>query len=305
MDEQKEIKISNWAPIVGRWMIEDGTNGTIRYTGPQGDAIPYGLCISNEHLTEGSVKASVILQAETSGRILLGYRSINERYFMAGLAGYGYAYTITKFIPERGWIGVSLAGAEENLVYNQEYHLETRIVGQRIYLSVNNVRVLEYILKDPLPDGQVGLFTWGKAVVTFQNISVIKRCPKIFVVMQFTEPYQQLYSEVIRPVAEEFGFETYHAGEVYGPGVILDDISQGIIDAKIIIAEVTPANQNVFYELGYAHALRKPTILLAERGKELPFDISGYRCLFYENSIGGKKQVEDTLRKHLQAITHD
>jgi hypothetical protein len=51
--------------------------------------------------------------------------------------------------------------------------------------------------------------------------------------------------------------------------------------------------------LGYAHALRKPTILLADRDKQLPFDISGYRCLFYENTIGGKAKVEEGLRKHL------
>jgi hypothetical protein len=53
------------------------------------------------------------------------------------------------------------------------------------------------------------------------------------------------------------------------------------------------------------HALGKPTILLAERGKQLPFDISGYRVLFYENTIGGKKQVEDGLKKHLAAILRE
>jgi nucleoside 2-deoxyribosyltransferase len=88
--------------------------------------------------------------------------------------------------------------------------------------------------------------------------------------------------------------------------MILHDIAQGIVDAQIVIAEITPANQNVFYELGYAHALAKPTILLAERGKQpLPFDISGYRVLFYDNTIAGKKQVEDGLKKHLQAILRD
>ena len=71
------------------------------------------------------------------------------------------------------------------------------------------------------------------------------------------------------------------------------------------MAEITPPNQNVFYELGYAHALAKPTILLAERGKQLPFDISGYRVLFYDNTIGGKNQVEDGLKKHLTAILRE
>jgi len=87
--------------------------------------------------------------------------------------------------------------------------------------------------------------------------------------------------------------------------LILHDITQGLVDAQIVIAEITPVNQNVFYELGFAHALRKPTILLAEKGKQLPCDVSGYRCLFYENSIGGKKAVEDGLRKHLAAILRE
>ncbi len=96
-----------------------------------------------------------------------------------------------------------------------------------------------------------------------------------------------------------------HADETYGPGLIISDISKQIIDSKIIIADITPANPNVYYEVGYAHALNKPTILIAEKPTELPFDVSPFRTLFYENSIRGKKQVEDGLRKHIQAILTD
>jgi nucleoside 2-deoxyribosyltransferase len=74
------------------------------------------------------------------------------------------------------------------------------------------------------------------------------------------------------------------------------------VEAEVVIAEITPENRNVFYELGYAHALGKPTIMLAERGTDLPFDVSGYRVLLYENTIAGKKQVENGLREHLKAI---
>jgi hypothetical protein len=69
-----------------------------------------------------------------------------------------------------------------------------------------------------------------------------------------------------------------------------------------VIAEITPPNPNVFYELGYAHALDKPTILLAERSSKLPFDVSGYRCIMYDNSIKGKSGLETLLRNHLLAI---
>ncbi|MBI5506613.1 MAG: hypothetical protein HY899_17625 [Deltaproteobacteria bacterium] len=180
--------------------------------------------------------------------------------------------------------------------------LEATLLGQRLHFSVDGVRVLATVLDAPLSGGQIGLYAWGGLPVHFSDASYARRSGKAFVVMQFTTPYQELYAEVIKPVAQDFDLEAYHAGEVYGPGIVLQDIVQGIVDAQVVIAEITPANQNVFYELGYAHALGKPTILLAERGKTLPFDITGYRCVFYDNTIAGKSGVEAALRNHLRAI---
>jgi len=91
---------------------------------------------------------------------------------------------------------------------------------------------------------------------------------------------------------------------VYRPGVILQDIIRGIVESDVIVADITPTeNPNVFYELGYAHALQKPTILLANRQIEkLPFDVSGYRVIFYDDTIGVKRDIEGTLEKHLESI---
>lgn len=88
--------------------------------------------------------------------------------------------------------------------------------------------------------------------------------------------------------------------------MILNDIIASIRSASVIIADITPDNPNVFYEVGYAHALAKPTILLCEKGirNKLPFDVSGFRTIFYDNTIGGKRQIEDKLRSHLQSIDY-
>jgi hypothetical protein len=299
----EDVRVSSWAPIVGRWTI---TDDEVAYLGPvEGQPSPYGICVSNVWIEEGVGKACVRLSSNTSGRIPLGYRSPTDPYLTVGLAGYRHAYTITEFDPSLGWRGVSNAGNEENLSVEKEYMIEVEVRGQRVNLTVDGVRVLDYVLGHPLTAGQMGLFTWGEKEVRFRAITAQTLPGKVFVVMQFSSPYEQLYKEVIQPVAKEFGLYAYHAGEVFGPGVILKDIAQSITEAKIVIAEVTAPNSNVFYELGYAHALGKPTILLAERGKQLPFDIAGYRCLFYENSIGGKREVEDALKKHLKAILHD
>ena len=120
--------------------------------------------------------------------------------------------------------------------------------------------------------------------------------------MKFEETYDNLYREVIRPVCEKSGFDVHRADDVFRPGIILQDIINSLLDSDLVIAEVTPPNPNVFYELGYAHALAKPTVLLARRGGELPFDISGYRVIFYDDTIGGKPQVEKTLDRHLANI---
>jgi hypothetical protein len=298
--------LTSWAPLVGRWRLAL-PDQQLSYLGtkePGGH--PYGVCVSEPRLSEVELTVTVTIgnrSADSSGRVLLGYRNLNERYISAGIGGYGAAYNVTEYLPSIGWRSLALAGLAENLEPGRPYRITVRVAGQRLSLTVDQVRVLEVQLDSPLPDGQVGLFAWGTAEVIFKTPSFVARPARVFVVMQFSEPYQDLYNDVIRPVAAEFGLDAYHVGDVFGPGVILNDIAQGIVDARIVLAEVTPANPNVFYELGYAHALGKPTILLAERGRQLPFDVSAYRCLFYENTIAGKKHVEDALRKHLSAIT--
>jgi hypothetical protein len=306
MNEQNQA-ITNWASIFGRW---DFKSGIATYLGPPHPTpTPFGICISNVRFSDGEARVIVRLpksdggvSADASAYILFGYRSPSEEYFGAGLAGYSSAYTIMRSEPSRGFLGVALAGNKENLVAEQPYQVSVRLRGQNVLLEVNGIRVLEHVLEAPIPNGQLGLFAYGSGQVQFSETSVTEERGLVFVIMQFSSPYQELYKDVIQSVVEQFGLRAYHAGEVFTPGIILNDIVNGIAGAKIVIADITPPNQNVFYEVGYAHALKKPTILLVERGKQLPFDISGYRCLFYENSIAGKSKLEDGLRMHLKSI---
>ena len=149
---------------------------------------------------------------------------------------------------------------------------------------------------------QVGLYAQGQGPVKFDSVEVSTQAYSAFVVMQFTEQFNELYDEVIRPVCEGLEIDAYRASDIYRPGVIFQDILQGLDGSNVVIADVTPANPNVFYELGYSHALKKPVVLLAERETPLPFDISGYRVIFYDNTIGGKSAVEADLRRHLTSI---
>ena len=136
----------------------------------------------------------------------------------------------------------------------------------------------------------------------FEDVSAQRTDPRLFVAMQFSEPFDTLYEKVVKPTAESKGLQVVRIDELARPGIIFQDIQREISESQVVIAEITAANSNVFYELGYAHALNKPTILLAQRGKELPFDIRSYRVIFYDDTIGGKPALEETLEKHLLGL---
>lgn len=107
-----------------------------------------------------------------------------------------------------------------------------RLIGQRISLSVDDVRVLDHVLDEPLPEGQLGLFAWGEQSTTFQDVYVRDQPGTAFVIMQFSNIYQELYEDVIKPTIQKFNLNAYYAGEVFRPGIILEDIVRGIVTAK-------------------------------------------------------------------------
>ena len=64
----------------------------------------------------------------------------------------------------------------------------------------------------------------------------------------------------------------------------MDQIWQGIHAAKILVAELTGRNPNVFYELGLAHALEKPVVLVSSNQDDVPFDVQHIRVIYYDTS---------------------
>lgn len=310
-----EIEVTQWAALAGRW---NSTGNEAEYEGrataPTASAdLPYGVLRSGVDFRDGVIKLDIQMTtvnneaADASGGVVLGFHSLSQPYTVVQIGAWGRAYAIGRFTPGFGWEEIAGAGARQNLQADTKYAIDIAVRGQRVRMSVNDVDVLEAVLRTPLFGSGMGLFAWGGAPVHFRNVRAIVDRLRVFVVMPFSEPFDTLYHDVIDPVAHEMDIEVTRVDEISGPGIILDDIRQQIEESHAVVAEVSTPNPNVFYELGYAHALKKPAVLLARRepGKNLPFDIQGYRAIFYDDSIGGKKAVEAHLRKHLEAIKRD
>ena len=147
------------------------------------------------------------------------------------------------------------------------------------------------------------MFCLDNDEIKVRNLKVTSERGEVFVVMQFTKEFTDIHEEVIKNVCNEFELDARLASDTYGPGMIISDIVQSITDSEFVIAEITPNNANVFYELGYAHGINKPVILLANRATvKLPFDVSPFRVLMYDNSIAGRRDFEEGLRKHINSV---
>lgn len=252
---------------------------------------------------EATIKFPEIAQDVSACRLILYYDSATHYFVTAGIdirSESDFAFSVQHF--DTKWTIHSVTGQKSNIKPNKEYKLKVVLQGSRIELFVNRVSVSKVNLPFALPREQVGIWCQSSKDIIIKNFLVSEERAKAFIIMQFTTPYNELFSDVIRPICEKYNIEAVRADQTYGPGHILTDIMQQISLAKFIIAEITPSNQNVFFEVGYSHAMRKPIIFIAEKTKALPFDVSGFRVLFYENSIRGKKKVEEGLAKHIDTI---
>ena len=135
--------------------------------------------------------------------------------------------------------------------------------------------------------------------------------PTSFVISPFGEPFDTYFSHIIKPALEDCGMYAVRGDSLYRPTTIVDDIWQGIREAKLLIAELTDRNPNVFYELGLAHAISKPVILISKSIDDVPFDLRSIRVLVYDKDhpdwgnklrVSLTKAIQEVLENPLSAI---
>lgn len=122
-----------------------------------------------------------------------------------------------------------------------------------------------------------------------------------FVMMPFGEWFDRYYQEIYIPAIKDAGFEPVRADELFTTGSVMEQIWEQIEKAKLLIADLSGKNPNVFYELGLAHAAKKPVIFTASDVGDVPFDLRHLRVIIYEIrepewAVRLRKSVTDYLR---------
>ena len=118
-----------------------------------------------------------------------------------------------------------------------------------------------------------------------------KEAYQCFVLLPFEPELDDVYHLGIREAVNSLGGVCQRADEIQYLGGIIEKIYDAIRSADVIVAEVTRPNPNVFYEVGFAHALSKPVVLITRDIQTSPFDLRGHNHIIYKSIVDLRGQL--------------
>ncbi len=139
-------------------------------------------------------------------------------------------------------------------------------------------------------------FTQAASLASAGTTSLAK--PHAFVAMPFAPELDDAFHYGIAGPVKAAGLLCERVDQAVFDGLIIGRIRERIDSARVVIADLSMANPNVYLEVGYAWGRGRPTILLVRDLKELRFDVQGYRCLAY-SSI---RHLEQLLTAELASL---
>src|ERR1700709_196583 len=112
--------------------------------------------------------------------------------------------------------------------------------------------------------------------------SVDEEKDQCFVISPFGGWHDDYYSEIFCPAIKAAGLDPVRADDLFRSSNIVHDIWHLVLSSRVLLADLTGKNPNVFYELGLAHAARKPVLLMTQSMEDVPFDLRALRVITYD-----------------------
>ena len=107
--------------------------------------------------------------------------------------------------------------------------------------------------------------------------------PKVFVAMPFADEMTDVFHYGIQGAVNAAGYLAERADLSTFTGDVMDWVRARISGARLVVADLTSANPNVYLEVGYAWGKGVPTVLLSKSQDGLKFDVRGHRCILYSS----------------------
>jgi len=110
---------------------------------------------------------------------------------------------------------------------------------------------------------------------------------------------------IIKPVFDQHfpNFDVIRSDQIADPGMIDSQIIGRLLDADLVIADLSLLNANAFYEIGIRHMIRKPIIHMFKLGEQIPFDIKPYRAIPFARAHPNELlAAKDNLKASVDAV---
>ena len=258
--------------------------------------------------TGGTLGARTVLFVGVVPLYSFGYDSVRDLAKRALEA-------LSELAPDAGHVVFTLHGAGIGLDESEAFRAE--IAGileaidsgasptglRRVTIVERNAgraRRLQALLKRLSPAGQTRSAgrrarprSRGEALRTAGVNSAEK--PHLFVAMPFAAEFDDHFHYGIQQAAHAAGYLCERADLASFTGDVLAWVKARIDSARLLVADLSTANPNVYLEVGYAWGKGIPTVLVARAASELKFDVKGQRCLLY-TSI---RSLEESLTREL------
>ena len=116
-------------------------------------------------------------------------------------------------------------------------------------------------------------------------------------------PYDKRYDEVISPAIKAADLDPYRVDRDVGAEIPIDTLHEEILRSVVCLADITPDNPNVWYELGFAVASHQPIVMICKKGRTLPFDTHHRSTIFYtQESPRDFEQLKNEITSRLKAV---
>ena len=224
-------------------------------------------------------KAPLVSEADQRD-VMTGTKSMRASLFLREFRSW-----TTEVLHDEGTVlGVQPAGQSEDEPSPPK-------TAKRNFLSwVEKIRGILDLVSASRTLGQIGTSNIATAPARYRPGSAF-----IMMSMDKLRPELADVVDTVKQVYAQFDIAAVRADDIEHEGVITTRILGEIETAEFLFADLTGERPNVYYEVGYAHALKRRVILFRKAGTGLHFDLAGYNCPEYENLRDLKEQLTRRL----------
>lgn len=178
-------------------------------------------------------------------------------------------------------------------------------LNERLYADSNRWKDVNHLLINTLDKSNIQASNQSLNSSFFVDMGIFPEEIKvnrdlIFFLTPFHNDFENEYY-VVKKICSDLNLHCTRGDEDFIKGNVLKYILEKIMSSSIVIANLNGRNANVYYELGIAHAIGKPVILITSEANfdQIPFDLQSTKLIIYKNENELTKSLTNSLARTL------